>query len=163
MYVKEKCNTCVISDKRARVTGELTPVRAEHSLTYHDNENYAAARSIDLDFGTHSWTLGSDSNAWLKLTLDQVYCVEQIVRYGDDGSTFATWTCSQTDCTACEGDRCGDYSLTVSSVGAVLPDNLPPVTDCKYGDTVKLEETSGGSSMVFEIAITRKQGEITHW
>ena len=88
--------------------------------------------------------------------------MNQIEWYNKDGSPRNTWTCSQTGCTVCEGHYCIRYFLKVSSVGAE-PDNLPSVTDCKYGDTVKLEGPSGDGFAVREIAIIGKQGEITHW
>jgi hypothetical protein len=88
------------------VKGEITPVRAEQSATFEEKEKYAAKYAIDLDIDTKSYaTRGSDGTAWLKLTLDQVYCVEQVVWYYYHGGPLQTRTCSTTGCT-CQGDYC---------------------------------------------------------
>ena len=155
-----------ISARRERIAGEIVPVFAEHSRANFDNVlKYGAARSIDLDFETGASPVpGSDGTTWIKVTLDQLYCVDQVMRYYSDGNPCLTWTCSQTDCTDCEGKGryCNRYSLTVSSVRAV-PDNLPSVTDYRYGDTVKLAKIDSYSFEAYEIAIIGKKGEITHW
>ena len=61
------------------------------------------------------------------------------------------------NCNNCEGDYCNHYTLTVSTEGAVS--DLSPVSDCRYGDTVKLEKVDGGSFDVREIAVVGKQGK----
>ena len=89
-----------------------------------------------MDYETESYTgFDQDGNTWLQLTLDGVHCVTGLIRYWNDGTTFHTWTCSDTQCT-CDGEYCDLYSLTVSTTGT-LPNNLATVTDCKYGDTVR--------------------------
>ena len=140
---------------RERLADEITPKIVELSKVDEETRN-AAAYSIDLDLGTWSKTHpDSDGTAWFKFTLDQVYCVNQVVNYNSNGTPSLTWTCSQTDCTKCEGRWCSDYSLTVSSEGAV-PGNLPPATDCRYGNTVKMQYDTYAFS-VCEISIAGKQ------
>ena len=151
----------VISDTRERLPGEIIPVKAELSgALYNYEKKYGAANSIDLDLVTRSHTKpGSDSSTpWLKVTLDQVYCVDQVVWYSKEGDPIRTWTCSQTDCSACKGSTCSRFSLTVSSERAE-PDDLPLVSDCKNGDMVKLERTDHDKGFgVCEISVTGKQG-----
>ena len=142
-----------ISAPRQKLADEITPVRAEHSRTYEDYEMFAAAHAIDLDLETRSMTgAGSDGTVWLEIILDQVYCVQQVIWYKDDGSSYNTWTCSETDCSKCEGNHCHIYRdiLTVSSK-ETAQENPSHVSGCKYGDTVKLAKST--SFYVYEIAI----------
>ena len=147
---------------RERLPGEIIPESASQSCTYNGNEDqYGAEHAIDLDLNTRSRTcLGSDGTVWLQLKLDQVYCVEQVQEYNSNGSSLSTWTCSNTDCSHCDGIYCdSSFSLTVSTEAAVLY----PVSDCKYGDTVKLQYTGRGydSLGVYEISMTGDKGEIS--
>ena len=132
----------------------------EQSATHNNNEaKYGAGLATDLDLGTYSVTVaGSDGTMWLKLTLDEVYCVEKVIGYATDGTPLLTWTCTDTDCSKCEGDHCSSYTLTVSTEGAVS--DLSPVPGCKYGDTVKLERVNGAGFGVYEMAIIGKSGNL---
>ena len=142
--------------------GEITPISAEQSATLDNDEaNHGAGNAIDLDLWTRTWTVpGSDGTTWLKLTLDKVYCVEKVIWHSFDGGPFLIWTCTDTDCSKCEGSMCSYFTLTVSTEGAVS--DLSPVSDCKYGDTVKLERTDGASAFIllYEIAIVEKLGNL---
>ena len=148
---------------RERQAGEVVPVSAAHSRTRNDNEEmYGAHNAIDLDLQTKSISAaGSDGKPWFKITLDQVHCVEQVIRLFSSGNPHYTWTCSDTDCSTCEGSLCHSYTLTVYTEGAA-PDNSSPASSCNYGDTVKLECTRNSFDM-HEIVIIRKQGETTHY
>ena len=144
---------------RKRLDGEIVPVSAEHSGTYEDDEtSHGAANTIDLNFGTRSVTQpGSDNTSWLKVTLNQVYCLKQVVLNIYESATLdVTWTCSDTDCTSCADSLfvgCFDYTVTVNTEGD-SSDNLPSVSDCKYGNRVKLDSTYDGSTFsVYEIVI----------
>ena len=142
---------------RERLAGEIVPVSAKHSGTYKDYETtYGAANTIDLNFETGSYTtLGSDDTSWLKVTLDQVYCLKQVVWFSSNGASYLTWTCSDTDCTSCEGSQywqCGSYTLTVYTEGD-SSDNLPSMSDCKYGNRVRLQRKDTVYFGVYEIAI----------
>ena len=141
---------------RERIADEIAPVSAENSLTYKDNEEtYAAAQAIDLNWDTRSLTsAGSDGKSWLKIKLSQVYCVRQVIWYSSKDNPFLTWTCSQPKCD-CVGRFCHLYTLTVSSEGTA-PNN--PTPGCKYGDTVTVEGKNGDWFGVSEIAITGRQG-----
>ena len=82
-----------------------------------------------------------------------------MIWYNIDGTPHLTWTCTDTDCSKCEGDYCSDFTLTVSTEGAVS--DLSPVSNCKYGDTVKLERVVGSDQFsVFEIAIVGQPGNL---
>ena len=88
-----------------------------------------------------------------------MYCVEQVILYLSDGTPFLTWICTDTDCSYCVGSWCSYYTLTVSTEEDVS--DLSPVSDCKYGDTVKLEKVRGDSYFsVYEIAIVGKPGNL---
>ena len=145
---------------RERQADEITPVRAEQSATKDNDEaRYGAGNAIDLNLDTHNNVLpGTDGTIWLKLTLDKVYCVQQVIRYFIDGNPLLTWTCTDTDCYNCVGDYCSDFTLTVSTEGAVS--DLSPVSNCKYGDTVKIERVSGSAFAVDEMAIVGKSGNL---
>ena len=101
---------------------------------------------------------------WLKITLDQVHCVEQVIHLTSSGHPYHSWTCSDTDCSTCSSfsldSSCSIYTLTVYTEGAA-PDNSSPASSCKYGDTVELEK--GGAISMYEIVIIGKQGETTHY
>ena len=72
-----------ISDttKRERLAGEIRPVKAEHSSTlFYQEEEWGAGNAIDLDLETTTFTQpDSDGALWIQITLEQVYCVEQIL------------------------------------------------------------------------------------
>ena len=153
--------THTITAKRGRVADEITPVSVEQSATKDNDEaKYGAGNAIDLDLDTRTWTVpGTDGTTWLKLTLDKVYCVQQVIWYFSDGTR--TWTCTDTDCSNCVdySDHCNYYTLTVSTKEDVS--DLSPVSDCKYGDTVKLERVVGSSGLtVYEIATVGKSGKL---
>ena len=140
------------------------PVSAENSRTLDDNEDmYAVHHSIDLDLKTLSGAEpGSDGANWLKLTLDQVYCVEQVIWIGRKDKPFFTWTCSMTNCSTCDHDRgnnsysrCRDFTTTVYTEGANTQNTS---SSCKYGDRVKIER-NGSLLVIAEIAITGRQGK----
>ena len=136
-------------------------MKAEHSHAYKDKEEENAAKyAIDLDLETSSVTTrGPDGKSWLKITLDHVYCVEQVLWIKKNGSPYITWTCSPTDCSVCDGSHwCSDYSVTVSTEGKT-PSNLRPVPGCRHGDTVMLHRKSGHEFYGYEVAITGNQGE----
>ena len=102
---------------------------------------------------TYSYTVpGTDGASWLKINLDKVYCVETVIRYISTGAPILIWTCGKDDCSNCVGAYCSYYTLTVSTEGAVS--DLSPVSDCRYGDTVKLERN--GWLRVYELAVIGK-------
>jgi hypothetical protein len=155
-----------ISAKRKRLDGEIVPVRAQHSRTSGDYEGKnGASQAIDLELKTNSRTTrGSDGKYWLQLKLDRLYCVEKVIEYDYDGTIIYNWTCTDKDCSNCVGPSCNEFALTVTSEKAVVK-ILPPVTDCKYGDAVKLARPSNVDSAfrVYEITIIGKQGTATYW
>ena len=133
----------------------------EQSATLDNDEaNNRAGLAIDLDPSTHSHSAaGSDGTVWLKVTLDKMDCVQQVVWYPKSGNPYQTWTCTKDDCN-CVGIYCEKYTLTVSTEGALS--DLSPVSDCKYGDTVKLEKVSGirKEFAVYELVMIGKPGKL---
>ena len=83
-----------------------------------------------------------------------------MIWYDRNGDSRFTLTCADKDCSDCEGRDCNkDFIMTVSTEEYVS--DLSPVSDCKYGDTVKIERVSGGDRFsVFEIAIVGKPGNL---
>ena len=143
---------------RERVTNEIVPVSAEHSSTLDDNEEeHGAELAIDLNLSTYSQTKeegSSGGKTWLQINLDSVHCVEIVIVYGIDGKIARSWTCNPDDCT-CEGKKCDEYTLTVSTetdkdVATLM---CPTVPNCGYMDTVKYERNDGKQMGAFEIAI----------
>ena len=147
---------------RERLPGEIIPVSTEHSNTADDNTmKYAAVRSIDLDLQTWSWTSSGAEGTWLRVNLNEVHCVQRVQWH-----PYRTWSCTDSACSGCEGDRyCDSYSLSVNiSDRTAINYILHPISDCKYGDTVKLQRNEADSSIffVFEIIIIGKEGERKH-
>jgi hypothetical protein len=144
------------------VADEIVPKAVKHSHAYYNNEKKnGASRAIDLDFQTRSRTKeDSNGDIWLKISLERVHCIDQVVRYNSDGGPENSWTCSKTDCSSCDGTDCSGLILTVSTE-RTGSENLPEDPECKNGDTVKLTKTTVFSLMVVEISVIGKQGEIT--
>ena len=141
------------------MTNEIVPVSAEHSRSHgNDEHNYGAFRAIDMSFGTYSYTYdGSDGKFWWKLNLGQVHCVYQVINLDHVGNTYRSWTCYENHCSACTGHDCLVITaMTVSIEGAVSEPS--PQSDCKYGDTVKLD--GKGIFHLYELAVTEKPGDI---
>ena len=123
--------------------------------------NYGAGNAIDLVWETHSVTVAgiTDGTTWFKITLDKIHCVKTVIWYLKTGDPHLTWTCTEEDCSNCVGNECSDFTLTVSTDETVS--DLSPVSDCRNGDTVKLERIDGGSAFgVYELAVTGKQGNV---
>ena len=91
---------------------------------------------------------GFDGRSWLKMTLDKVYCVKEVIWYHETGRPKTQWTCSETGCETCALDFCSSYTLTVTGAGAAKD-----TPDCKNGNTVELERNDKKAIYVSEIAI----------
>ena len=76
-----------------------------------------------------------------------------MIWFATDGSHYNTWTCLENDC-SCSGPICHLFTLAVSTEEVIS--DLPSVSDCKYGDVVKLERTDGNGVSVYEMAIVGK-------
>ena len=150
---------CVFSATRERDTNEIIPASARQSRTVDGND---ADKAIDLDFSTRSFTRPArdGTGSWLEITLPVLSCIERVVWYWSDGDPGITFTCTGTDCSRCKG-YCRRYTLTVSTV--ISTDSIPQPTDCRLGDTVRLEGTDGISFLVDELAVIGEQGEIRYW
>jgi hypothetical protein len=138
-------------------------LRAEHSRDYINNaESFAAARAIDLEWDTKSFTSPDhkDQKSWLKVSLGRLHCVEKVIcNWEKDYSPNLAWTCSNTNCSTCEGDDCKIYSLTVSSEKAAST-GLPLQPDCRYGVSVTMWRINGTGYGVNEIAIIGRKGAL---
>ena len=126
----------------------------EHSATIISDD--VASHALDMNLKTRSST-GADSNgnSWLKISLDDVYCLQRVIWFSETGSPKFTWTCSENDCSDCVG-FCSPFSLAVSIEGA--ESELPDISDCRYGDTLEIKRVvdSGNGFLVNEMAIIKK-------
>jgi hypothetical protein len=154
-YVMKKSWLRFISALREKLSGEITPVKADHSQDYQYLNKNAAASAIDLDLDTRSRTAKKSGQFWLSLTLDRVYCVESVVWFYKSGNRAATWTCYQTGCSSCVGDMCSEFSLAVRTKTGTAG-GFPVVPGCKHGDFVLLLRKTNGNFMVHEIAVVGK-------
>ena len=134
-----------IGDTRIRLFGEIEPEGAEQSKTANnDDSTYGAGLAIDMNLKTVSSTYVPNGIAWIKLYLKKSHCVKQVIQFSFGSlNPFLTWTCTNSDYSDCEGDRCIHYTLTVSTEGAVS--DLSLTLNCKYGETVKMESYEGNS------------------
>ena len=101
--------------------------------------------------------------AWLKISLVQIYCVQQVVSRQNADQVWQTWTCTEKDCTG-TGNYVGNFYMTISTEGATL--DRPPISDCSFGDTVtygRRVDTSLGTREIVIIgkATTEVQGKIS--
>ena len=110
---------------------------------------------MDL-YSASSTSAGSDGASWLKLTLDKVHCVYQVIKYGRSGGEDYKATCDETDCSNCTGPVSRWFTVTVSTEAEVT--DLSPVSDCKHGNTVKLNSFGGYQFYLYEIAVVGKPG-----
>ena len=138
----------------------------EHSRSYrNDNEKHGAQRAIDMNLDTVSATASASVGMpWLKVILDRVRCVKEVLRYegqnNGNGHLYQTWTCRENDCNNCDGRNCKYFALTVGTEGAGAAYDLPSFSTCKYGDIVKLERIIGDPMYVADIAVIEIQGKI---
>ena len=111
----------------------------------------------------------TNSEIWLKVNLDQVYCVDQVIEYdkNTEKSYQFKWSCTKFDCnascvTTMGVNACGKWLLSVN-----MSDDAPLSTDdfmdnnCKLGNTVTLEKLKYKTNplTVAEIAIYGTKGE----
>ena len=150
-----------------REAGEIASESAEQSATKDNNEDYCGAGlAIDMDLDTNSYAASSFySTIWFKMNLGQVHCIHQVKNnvnlklYGSNpAETYRyMWTCTMVECRE-RSSTSNIFTLTVSTE-ATETSNLPSVSDCKYGKTVKLEKNSYPYELnVNEMWIIGKQG-----
>ena len=147
---------------RELVAGEIRPERLEHSGTVNNDEFlYAISHASDLDLATRSGTIGpAGEMIWFKFYFGNVHCVHQLRRWADSGSERNRWTCTYANCNNCWGSSCSSYTYIVTvEIESTEPQaKLYPYSDCKYGNTVKME-VGDNSIFVNEIAVIGKQGD----
>ena len=151
---------------RQRYANEIVPKRAEQSHTLDDNEWLnGAGKAIDmnLETGSYAFTKASGSSSttpmWLKIILDQVHCVHQVIWDNRHGSSYQkVWTCNSEGCGTCIGTYCNTrFTVAVLTEEAGEGAQQFDVSDCKYGDTVRMDFTKSHSSNVDEMAIIERQ------
>ena len=141
---------------REKAIGEITPIKVEQAATYDGDESkYAVGQAIDNKFYTCARTKADSAGIrWLKVTFDKVHCVSKVIWYRTYSETH-TWICTNDGCSNCVakvmGSQCGRLTLSVSTEGAAL--DLPPISDCRYGDTVKMWKTSASITVAEFVTI----------
>ena len=119
---------------------------------------------MDLDFSTKATTqANTDGAIWFKVLLDDVYCVEKIIRYNEQGQANEIRNCTSIDCDRCEGLWCDNQNQVEVSTER-SSDVLSPVPTCILGDTITLRVKPGGKNNlhVAEIAILGSLGKHVH-
>ena len=141
--------TNITGKTRQRFSGEIIPVGATQSFT--EDENHGAGRAIDMDYSTQNNAVGKNGGKpWLKISLDQVYCVEKVVRRRQGDEIWQSWTCSDKNCKG-TGQYAGDFYMTISSKEAT-PDR-PSNSECSFGDTITYGSNSRKSVGARELVI----------
>ena len=156
----------ISAEIRERKDGEIIPSSVENSRNYvKDNVEFVAENAVDLNFVTMSRAEAGDAGTyWTKLYFDKPYCVEKVEEYNGDGSNQYVWTCTNVDCSGCEGGNCPVLTLTVTKERS--QEEGPTASDCKFGDTVKLEldktyaDNTRGVLAVIELVVFQKTGII---
>ena len=131
---------------------EVTKLIADiDPLTAQNSGGDDPSSVIDRNYNTNVDTEpGSDGRSWLKIGLGKVYCVHRIIWYRQNNELHLGWTCTQNECPCTDGGFCDRFTLTVSSVGT-MPGGLLNGSNCKYGDTVMLEKTTGDEFGIYEM------------
>ena len=170
---------------RTRVPGEIVPLSAEQSSTkYGNDKEYGAQLAIDLDLETKSNTgklsdisktasrslskttrqssgESRTGSMWLKIRLDGAHCVRKVFTISLSGEEKVAWFCHNNGC-SCDGSCNGDLTLTVNTEGG-NSGTFSLKTNCKHGDTVKLQKVYSGRSLgVAELAIIGKLPKSFH-
>ena len=110
----------------------------------------------------------SDGAVWWKANLGELYCVKRVYNwYSVHRFDVLSWSCrANSECT-CSGDTCQSFSLKIfPGKDGALPSNLPRVSNCQYGHTVKFISEKGffDDMILSEVSIigapTEKQGEM---
>ena len=127
----------MISSFHISDTVEAKLVSAEHSKALDDTDSSSA---IDKNFASFS-KIGqsADQTTWLKVELDRIHCVQQVIEYKADRSIQYKWKCSGDRCSDCTGPNCNYFVLTVSTKDPPAQ-TLSSKPECKYGDVVKQEK-----------------------
>ena len=118
-----------------------------------------------MNWGTYSYTdAGPDNKYWWKVNLGQIYCVQHVYEYLNNGHHQRLFTCTESGC-ACSSGSCNDALFAI--VGIEGDTFVPSLSDCKHGNYVKLESISVFN--MYEVAVTKKPGDssnrkyIFHW
>jgi len=137
------------AELRERLPGEITPASIESSSNSAD-----VANAIDMDLATKTTTfIDADSRAWLKVKLDKVMCIHNVVMYWQGGKYDLTRTCTTAACSQCVGTECYLYTATVSTERKST-DALTSTSACTNGDTVVVEINPPGTFWLSDLAIT---------
>ena len=103
---------------------------------------------MDFDTSSYAAAISYGGTIWFKMNLGDVHCIDQVkisVNLKFYGSNPAEtyrymWTCTKEECRL-HLSTSNIFTLTVST-DETETSNLPSLSDCKYGETVKLEKKS---------------------
>ena len=136
----------IFSEQNPKPDGVLVSIASvEQSSTRPEGDTpYDASRATDGDFGTSAASASSDEEPWMKVTLDRMHCVKQVMWYSGGYAPESTYTCNQDGC-VCGGNYCGWSFVTVGVEGGATDSGVPELRapeddnsdlDCKYGNMV---------------------------
>ena len=108
---------------------------------------------MDYSTSSHADSLNSEDMPWLRISLGQVYCIQQVIRYQVGGGVWQTWTCTEKDCTG-KGKYVSGFSMTISTEGTAF--DRPPISDCSFGNTVTYRRKSTNGLGANELVIIGK-------
>ena len=91
---------------------------------------------------------------WLKISLGRIFCVQTVVRRNNEDEIWQTWTCTERECSGV-GNNVGKFRVTINTEGATL--DLPPISDCSFGDTVTYGRKNNNSLGAREIVIIARE------
>ena len=145
-----------IEGTRDRFAGEIIPVGATQSHTKDDDEaNNGAELAIDGDYSSKNEAVTEHGEfPWLKISLGRIFCVQTVVRRNNEDEIWQTWTCNERECTGV-GNNAGKFRVTINTEGATL--DLPPISDCSFGDTVTYGRKNNNSLGAREIVIIARE------
>ncbi|KAL5252767.1 hypothetical protein ACHWQZ_G015509 [Mnemiopsis leidyi] len=167
LYVTFLVLHTAICGTRTRSGDEAVP--ASIHLSKQEQSDKEASNAIDLNCNSKAMAgKNSDNEIWLKIKLDQVYCVKHVIEYNSDQTNQFKWTCSQDNCDLC-GDgshesACDQFSLTVyiesEGPSGDPSHDFPLEPNCRNGNAVKLERIDGARSSTITVAEIAVFGQI---
>ncbi|XP_063690495.1 uncharacterized protein LOC134823076 [Bolinopsis microptera] len=156
--------------RKAGVT-EIIPSKVTHGKTLENNEEiYAAAHAVDMDFSSYSVTDTDNGAGWLKLEFSKTHFIHKIVIYylfytnwfdpgnwcvqNEDNFRACVDIHNNVDVSVYQGEvkqkSCGTLQLTY---GLDQSDQIYTLLCNTEGDTVKLSKSTGHIA-VFDVAVT---------
>jgi len=147
--------------KRQKLVDEITPISGQLSAIFSRAPNDIAEHAFDRDWDT-LYTAGKNENGekWIELKFDEVYCIKEVIGYGGKDTPGLVFKCSgDSSVCACEEKEIGAFFSVSVSFSEANDKEYPTASDCRYGDTVRVEYMGGDTESITgsEIAVTGKR------